>query len=1070
MSASPSLPHTIHWVGPTWSWALRFLAALVDADLLQTSKRRFSGFLSRLGTASSSTSAVDFQDDDGQIGRLGLTTLCKSPHPLAPVAHLVFIHGLGGGSRKTWSFSDDPNHYWPQAWLPVDRDFEHVCIHTFGYNSDWGDRRQSVSSVDGIAQSLVEALRNDPGMRQTDTTRIVLIGHSMGGLVAKTAYTVAMSDPDPKTKAFADRVHSIFFLATPHRGSTLAGTLDNVLAAPGWGKKSYVADLMPDSPSLAMINNQFRKFAPRLKLWSFRETLSTKRAGFLNQLVVKLDSASLGFPSEAVVNMDADHRHVCKFKSPDDPNYKLLRNALQEAVSMIRESMTTSTSPLASLATFPMAAVPMSSPTTTPRTVPMASPTPSHSVDNESGAIGRRAEPSLSPELVKSVLLSFLDVDETFVGDLQNHQDKKEPGSCRWFTDQTSFESWQAGKAPGIRWLFGRPGAGKSIISGHVIDCLTTPSQCCSYFIFKQSNTTWSECFRSIAFQMAIQDGLVSDALLQLHREGSAWDKTDETSVWRRLFTGCIFKLPSLARHVWVVDGVDECAGFAALFTERLVVAVPKELRLFATSRPLAEIERGLKALGPDRVSTQSISDANTAPDMRLFVEAQLAHRERLEYMCEEILRRASGSFLWVYFVVQQLQHIPTVREMEEALSLIPTRLPKFYSSMVQTIEADQRGVPLARSILTWVVLARRPLTVDELKCAVMLDTLEELMDAARAIPNLCAHLVFVDSNDRVQVIHDTVRQFFVEGRHSGFHVHNAEGHARLASLLLRYLGSGVFGSTIQPPAPPPILEYACASFSEHLDEAAPSDVVLADLSTFFNGSVLFWIEHHARKGDLTPIIQAANSIRKYLAKCAPGADAVSGSINGWSTELVRVAAKFRPQLLTCPSSIHHLIPPLCPSESLIARTFGIGRPPQWPTSSRLTVKGLRPGAWEDDDCLIQMEFQKDITSAVAHGIRVFAIGMISGTVSLYGAISLQVLRKLKMPGRVYHLQFGPSDSLLAACGSTRLVIWDPITGIALHSFDLQSNTWALAFVGADTVVTVSNFCERTTWYVKSTP
>jgi len=930
-------------------------------------------------------------------------------------------------------------------------------------------------------------------MRQTDTTRIVLIGHSMGGLVAKTAYTVAMSDPDPKAKAFANRVHSIFFLATPHRGSTLASTLDNVLAAPGWGKKSYVADLMPDSPALAMINNQFRKFAPHLKLWSFRETLSTKRAGFLNQLVVKLDSASLGLPGEAVVNMDADHRHVCKFKTPDDPNYKLLRNALHEAVSMIRESMTTSTSPLASPATFPMAAVPMSSPTAAPRTVPMVSPTSSHSVDNESGAIGLRAEPSLSPALAKSVLRSFLDVDESFEGDLENHQKKKEPGSCRWFTDQTSFESWQAGKAPGIHWLLGRPGAGKSIISGHVIECLTTPSQCCSYFIFKQSKTAWSECFRSIAFQMAIQDSLVRDALLQLHREGSSWDKTDETSVWRRLFTGCIFKLPSLARHFWVVDGVDECAGFAALFTEKLVVAVPKELRLFATSRPLAEIQRGLKALGPDRVSTQSISDANTAPDMRLFVEAQLAHHEGLddhEYMCEEILRRASGSFLWVYLVVQQLQDISTDGEMKEALSLIPTRLPDFYSRMVQTIEADQRRVPLARSILTWVVLACRPLTVDELKCAIRLDTDEKLLDAARAIPNLCAHLVFVDSNDRVQVIHETVRQFFVEGFHSGFHVHSAEGHARLASLLLRYLRNGVFepqpggtrrnprdprslsksGSTIQPPAPPSILEYACASFSEHLDEAAPSDDVLADLSAFFEGSVLCWIEHHARRGDLTPIIQGATNIRQYLAKHAPGTDATSGSINRWPTEVVRVAAKFRPQLLTCPSSIHHLIPPLCPSESLIAQTFGIGRPPQWPTSSRLTAKGLRPGAWEDDDCLIRMEFYNDITSAVAHGIHVFAIGMISGTISLYDAISLQVLRKLTMRVSVLHLQFGPSDSLLAACGSTRLEIWDPITGIALHSFDLQSNPWALAFVGTDAVVAVFDFCERTTWYIESTP
>ncbi len=970
--------------------------------------------------------------------------------------------------------------------------------------------------VRGIAQSLVVALRNDPAICRTNTSRIILVGHSMGGFVAKSVYTVARNDP--AAKDFAARVHSIFFLATPHRGSSLASTLGNILAAVGWGKKSYLADLTRNSTALAIINDEFRHIAPDLRLWSFRETLSTQRAGFLNQLVVELDSAALGFPHEEIVDMNADHRHVCKFESLVDPNYKLLRNALHKAVSMIRELMTTSTSTTASPvalpvasppATFPasspratpatFATLPTSSAPATPASLPTASPAPPQSGDSGPGTSKTPTEPAMSPALARSILSSFLEVDDSaFEPDLKDRQKDKEPGSCKWFTEQESFESWRAGKTPGILWLVGKPGAGKSTLSGHVIEHLTTTPDYCSYFIFKHSTTTWSTCFRALAFQMAIQDSFVRDALLQLHREGSFWDRTDETRVWHRLFASCIFKLPSLARHFWVVDGVDECKGFSKLFIAKLLVDLPKDLKFFATSRDMAQIKHGLRVLGPGRTSTQELSDANTAPDIRLFVRTQLAYLDRQtqgeqESMCEEILGMSSGSFLWASLVIKRLGSAWSNKAMKNALAGIPTGLSKFYLDMAKSIDGDEGTPTLATSILTWVVLAPRPLTVDELSCAVRLDTDEKLQDTARAVPNLCAQMVFVDSNDRVQVIHETVREFWLKARpDSGFHVDEGRGHGRLACLLLRYLCNeafdlgqagirpdardprGLFKRTpvIETSPPPSILEYACAFFSEHLSKATPSDHnLLAALSTFFEGTVLFWIEHIAQRRNLTPIIQAANNIREYLDKSAqhkPRTDQAPDPIHRWPTELIRVAAKFRPQLLTCPSSIHHLIPPLCPSESLIAQRFGHGRQSS-PASSRLIVQGLLPGAWESDDCLIRMDFPRDIPTAVCHGIRVFAIGMLRGTISIYDAVSLQVLRKIHHPAirMVHRLQFGPSDALLAACDEEHLVIWNPVTGTALHLFSMGSQPYEIAFRGVDAIMAVSEFFELTTWCVE---
>ena len=68
-------------------------------------------------------------------GPYGLNTLFNPSEDA--IVDLIFVHGLGGGSRSTWSKSPDPEMYWPQKWLPREEGFEGVRIHSFGYNSNW---------------------------------------------------------------------------------------------------------------------------------------------------------------------------------------------------------------------------------------------------------------------------------------------------------------------------------------------------------------------------------------------------------------------------------------------------------------------------------------------------------------------------------------------------------------------------------------------------------------------------------------------------------------------------------------------------------------------------------------------------------------------------------------------------------------------------------------------------------------------------------------------------------------------------------------------------------------------
>ena len=56
-------------------------------------------------------------------------------------------------------------------------------------------------------------------------------------------------------------------------------------------------------------------------------------------LIVEKGSAILGLPGERVQQLNADHRHACKFDDPSDSNYRALLNAFGAAISSIEEHM-----------------------------------------------------------------------------------------------------------------------------------------------------------------------------------------------------------------------------------------------------------------------------------------------------------------------------------------------------------------------------------------------------------------------------------------------------------------------------------------------------------------------------------------------------------------------------------------------------------------------------------------------------------------------------------------------------------------------------------------------------------
>ncbi|TFB04337.1 hypothetical protein CCMA1212_004145 [Trichoderma ghanense] len=334
-----------------------------------------------------------------------------------------------------------------------------------------------------------------------------------------------------------------------------------------------------------------------------------------------------------------------------------------------------------------------------------------------------------------------------------------------------------------------------------------------------------------------------------------------------------------------------------------------------------------------------------------------------------------------------------------------PTTLCDKYAQLLQSTKVHKRSIEVAKSIWTWIILARRPLTLKELRCAVELDLRTKLIDLRRTLSIICGELVTIDSEYRVNVVHETVRQILLEQKISTeCTVDKAHGHARIATTLLKLLsGDCLRQLPINPPAESvsassfdsSLLDYAANFFAEHISCCPPEeDSVMKELCVFLEFNVLLWIEHVAMSLNLAVIMKVACDLRRYAAsraKVVPK-DGSTGIVEQWATELLEVAERFSSQLLVTPGSIRRLIPALRSPNSIIFKASfkNFGSRSQWSDGSPAT--------------------------AVSPGNDFFAIGTSAGDVFIYETATLEQHLTMAHPrsGRVEILQFSPGDENLA--------------------------------------------------------
>ena len=99
---------------------------------------------------------------------------------------------------------------------------------------------------------------------------------------------------------------------------------------------------------------------------------------------------------------------------------------------------------------------------------------------------------------------------------------------------------------PQFYWLSARPGAGKTVLAGHIVAHLRDFHLDCACYFFHHGNKSGqslSGLLRSLAYQMAGSNTGIRELLHQLKDDGVVLDKDDERSIWRKLFLGGVLQV-----------------------------------------------------------------------------------------------------------------------------------------------------------------------------------------------------------------------------------------------------------------------------------------------------------------------------------------------------------------------------------------------------------------------------------------------------------------------------------------------------------------------------------------------
>ncbi|KAJ7582131.1 ankyrin repeat-containing domain protein [Mycena floridula] len=435
------------------------------------------------------------------------------------------------------------------------------------------------------------------------------------------------------------------------------------------------------------------------------------------------------------------------------------------------------------------------------------------------------------------------------------------PGTVDWFIEDATFKDWTTGKF-NVLWCPGEPGVGKTILVSRVIDHLhkvSRPDVGVAYIFFRYNEANTQDIralVASILCQLLIGD-TIPDGLKPLYN--SFKDKRPLSQDLNMLVNALDSQIHSYSNVYLVVDAFDECSedirdDFLSTFHP---LTRSNRLHILVTSRPLLSIESQFK--GDQRINVRAHDD-----DVRAHILHQIRKHKRLKDLVKDggagfeneiigqIIEKAAGMFLLVHLHLESVKNKPNPWELCKALAKLPDTIHISYDETMHRINSqDETCVQMANQVFKWLVYAKRPLTMLELRhaLAISLESTQinpKAITAAEILVEICGGLVVTEKNDDgvdfPRLVHYTTKEYFELKAKSLF----PDAHLGLATACLQYLCFDTLNSEVctikkypDPDKEPHVLvQYAADHWGDHGRECE------AQLMTQHKGLLLQFLQN----------------------------------------------------------------------------------------------------------------------------------------------------------------------------------------------------------------------------------
>ncbi|KAK6430023.1 hypothetical protein LTR95_013828 [Oleoguttula sp. CCFEE 5521] len=321
-----------------------------------------------------------------------------------------------------------------------------------------------------------------------------------------------------------------------------------------------------------------------------------------------------------------------------------------------------------------------------------------------------------------------------------------------WFINGY-LKPWIWDDRPTARLLLlnGKSGSGKTILMSRAAECMTAIDIRGSALLAAKFYCTYSDdtaqdvtsVLGALVAQLAVHRPSLLDLLDPKPTKGK------QSSIAQ--LESCVIAAAADSRVVLLVDALNESSGRSAILQSLSRLAENIDgIRILASS-----------TLGSSVLDHQhgpfmqvDMATGQFTPDMVHFIDNSIAHSKILQRLSREIihtalLNNADGSFRWLELQVQSISTQPTARRALQAMQNTPQTLDDTYAATLSRVPVESRD--LVKETIAWVAFAHRPLGLDELSEAVVIEDGQRNIDDTYRIapPNLllalCQGLLSVD-------------------------------------------------------------------------------------------------------------------------------------------------------------------------------------------------------------------------------------------------------------------------------------------------------------------------------------